>query len=248
MLMSSVIRRLVNRLARKLVVASEKKAILNINAQSEFVKGKGVEILNTNIVLKGKSKLILQDNVKIYNYDIQLENGTLVIENHSRLVKECQYLNPLISINNGSLKIGPYNIIKASFSIRFGGTCTIGTYNVINEETEIRCDQAISIGDHNMISYQCMIYDTNTHVIYPPEIRRKKTIADFPYIGMEVERPATREITIGNDNWLGKRSVVLKGCTFGDEVILATNAVAANVNADHLTLVGNPAIAVRRKQ
>ena len=208
---------------------------------SSIVKGVNVEIINTAIVLTGKSELIIHDNVKLDGYDININDGYLEIGEHSKLIKGRQALNPIISINKGKLHIGPYNSIKADLKIRFGGICTIGTYNSINEGTEIRCDQSVTIGDYNMISYECMIYDTNTHCIYPPEIRRERTRSDFPTIGIETEKPDTKEVIIGSDNWLGKRCVILKGCELGNQVVVGTNAVASNIKVDKGVVVGNPA-------
>lgn len=221
--------------------------ILNKSPGSSFVKGLGVEIFNVNIVLTGKSELIIDDNVKLEGYDIQINDGYLKIGEHSHLIKGRQTLDPIISVDNGKLIIGAYNSIKADLKIRFGGVCSIGTYNAINEGTEIRCDQSVIIGDYNMISYECMIYDTNTHCKYAPEIRRERTRTDFPAIGIETEKPGTKEVVIGNDNWLGKRSVILKGCVLGNQVIVGTNAVASNLQVDKGTIVGNPAYIIDKK-
>ena len=215
--------------------------MLQKNPASSFVKGAGVEIINTKIILTGNSEVIIHDNVKLDGYDIRINDGYLEIGQYSQLRKGLQPLSPIISINKGKLVIGPYNSIKADLKIRFGGVCTIGTYNAINEATEIRCDESVTIGDYNQISYECMIYDTNTHCIYPPEIRRARTKNDFPNIGSETERPGTKPVTIGNDNWLGKRCVILKGCVLGNQVVVGANAVAANISIDKGTLVGNPA-------
>jgi acetyltransferase-like isoleucine patch superfamily enzyme len=217
------------------------------NPESTIVKGTSVEIINTRISLSGTSQLIIHNNVKLDGYNIRLNNGYFEIGDCSQLVKGAQYLNPDISIDNGKLVIGSHNIIKATLSIRFGGECSIGNYNAINEETELRCDQSLIIGDHNMISYQCMIYDTNTHCIYSPEIRRERTISDFPIIGNETEKPNTKQVIIGNDNWLGKRSTLLKGCVLGNQVIVGANAVASNLQVNKGLVVGNPAYVVTKE-
>jgi acetyltransferase-like isoleucine patch superfamily enzyme len=238
---------LLNKLKKKLGRKSYNGFTLNKSPDSSFTNGNGAEITNTNIFLTGKSELIIGDNVKLDGYDIHINNGYLKIDQFSQLIKGRQALNPIISINNGTLIIGAYNIIKADLKINFGGICSIGTYNSINEQTEIRCDESVTIGDYNMISYECMIFDTNTHCIYPSEIRRERTRADFPYIGTETEKPDTRAVIIGNDTWLGKRCVILKGCTLGNGVIMGTNAVVSNRRIDSGVLVGNPAYVIGEK-
>ncbi len=233
--------RIINKLKKRWRNISGKGLGLDMSPESSLVKGTGVEIINTKITLTGKSGVIIHDDVRLDGYDININDGYLEIGDHSQLIKGRQALNPIISINKGELHIGPYNSIKADLKIRFGGICTIGTYNSINEGTEIRCDQSVTIGDYNLVSYECMIYDTNTHCIYPPEIRRKRTRGDFPTIGIETEKPDTKAVTIGSDNWLGKRCVILKGCVLGNEVIVGTNAVASNLKVDKGVVVGNPA-------
>jgi acetyltransferase-like isoleucine patch superfamily enzyme len=76
--------------------------------------------------------------------------------------------------------------------------------------------------------------------MYLPEKRRELTIKDFPNIGIEYEKPMTKPISIGNDCWVGKRSVILKGCQIGDEAVLsACSVVTKNVPKKHLAY-GNP--------
>ena len=236
-----------NSIKRKFKSGSRKGFVLKKSSDSSFVEEAGVEIVNTNIVLEGKSTLVIHNNVKLDAYDIHIKNGSLEIGEYSQLIKGRQALNPVIAIDNGKLSTGAYNVIKADIKIRFGGVCSIGTYNCINEGSEIRCDQSIVIGDFNMISYECMIYDTNTHCAYPPAIRRERSKADFPFLGTETEKPNTKEVVIGNDNWLGKRSVVLKGCVLGNKVTLGTNAVASNLHVDEGLVIGNPAYVVDKK-
>jgi acetyltransferase-like isoleucine patch superfamily enzyme len=163
------------------------------------------------------------------------------------LIKGRQALNPVVAIDNGKLVIGAYNVVKADIKLRFGGICSIGTYNCINEGSEIRCDQSVVIGDFNMISYECMIYDTNTHCIYPPEVRREISKADFPFLGTETEKPNTMPVAIGNDNWLGKRCVILKGSVLGNQVTAGTNAVVSNLYVNRGLVIGNPAYVVDKK-
>jgi acetyltransferase-like isoleucine patch superfamily enzyme len=92
-----------------------------------------------------------------------------------------------------------------------------------------------------------MIYDTNTHCVYPTEIRRERSKADFPFLGTETEKPITKEVVIGNDNWIGKRSVILKGCILGNEVTVGTNAVVSNLHVDKGLIIGNPAYVSNKK-
>ena len=93
-----------------------------------------------------------------------------------------------------------------------------------------------------MISYQCMIYDTNSHVMYAPEKRRELTIKDFPDIGREYEKPLTKAASIGNDCWLGKRAVILKGSKIGNNSVVAACCVVTGEVPENNLAYGNPAV------
>lgn len=242
-------KKLIRRIKKKLFPKSSPQSDLGLikTDNSKFIKGANCKIKNCKIILEGNSSLILLDNVTLDNYEIILTDGEMEIGNNCFLLQGAQFIRPIISINSGRVLIGNNNVIRANINIRFGGVLRIGDYNAINEETEIRCDESITIGDFNMVSYQCMIYDTNTHNQYPPDIRRQMTILGFPYIGAETEKPLTKPISIGNDNWFGKRSTILKGCKLGNGVTVGTGAVVSNIQLDKGVLVGNPAFILNTK-
>lgn len=204
-------------------------------------KGNDCVIENSDIRIGKKAKLIIGNNVSIRNYKIRIEEGVLSIGDRTILERANNALVPLIDISKGTLKIGSFNVVRADFCLRFSSNCVIGQYNCINENTEIRCDESLTIGDFNMISYECMIYDTNSHVIYTPEKRREMTKRDFPYIGREYEKPVTSPVIIGNDCWLGKRAVILKGTKVGNNSIIASCCVVTGEVPENNIAYGNPA-------
>lgn len=206
-----------------------------------FEKHPSVKIINSSIEVGLNAKVVLSENVSISGYRINIQKGELYIGANSILEKGANPATPFINIQDGKLVISNNALIKSNFSIRFGGSCSIGKYTGIMEATEIRADEFLQIGDFNMISYECMIYDTNTHCIYDAETRRKKTISDFPYIGTETEKPESRPVIIGNDCWLGKRAVVLKGVTIGNNATVALCAVVTKDVPDNFLAIGNPA-------
>lgn len=220
-----------------------KKASNNyLNVEGVFQKQSSVVISNASIFVGKNARLVLSDQVVISGYNIVVTEGELIIGAHTKLERGNNPLKPTINIEKGTLHIADHCVIRADFSIRFGGKGTVGAYTGVMEKTEIRVDEQLAIGDFNMISYECMIYDTNTHVIYNPEQRRSMTKKDFPLIGLEFEKPETKPVSIGNDCWLGKRSVVLKGVTLGDNVTIASSAVVTkDVPMNHMAY-GNPAL------
>lgn len=219
---------------------------LNSNSliiEGDFQKDETAIITNSEIIVRAKGSLIIKNNVSISDFIIRVDQGIVIIESDCILIKgRMSQCKPMIHCVNGELFINHHSVIKANILVKFGGKCSIGIYNAINENTEIRCDESLTIGDFNMISYECSIYDTNTHNIYDIEKRRALTKKDFPYIGEENEKPVTKPVIIGNDCWIGKRATVLKGVKIGDNAIVATSAVVTKEIPPKFIAYGNPAI------
>lgn len=195
---------------------------------SELTIASNVVMSNMNVFAKKDSNMFVSNLVKIDKYDWMLEESVVTIGDNCVFNQGRNALRPYFNISEGQLHISDHNVIRADFWIRFGGVVNVGQYNCINERTELRCDEQIRIGDFNMISYDCNIWDTNTHCMYEPGIRRQKTIAEYPIIGGESECPKTTPIVIGSDCWVGKGAVILKGSVLEDSVVVGTRAIVSN--------------------
>ena len=167
------------------------------------------------------------EKVSVVHYNISIIKGQLSVGNCTKIQREEPFRSN-ISIDNGKLSLGNNNVIQCDFSVRFGGYCIIGKYNCINEGSEVRCDDSVIIGDYNMISYNCNLWDTNTHCIYSSQERRHIAEKFFPNIGTEVETPKTLPMQIGNDCWIGKNVSILKGTIIEDEVIIGIGSIVSN--------------------
>ena len=212
-----------------------------ISDKAVFQKSASSVILNSQIILENDAQLIIGDQVKIENYQIRILRGKCRIENDTQLIGVKNTLSNSIYISEGSLLIADHCIIQSEFCIRFGGNCSVDSYTGIMYGTEIRCDESLKIGKFNMISYECMIYDTNTHCMYNQDKRRKLTVENYPYIGLEVDKPETAPVTIGDDCWIGKRATILKGVNIGNNSTVATCAVVTKSAPVNSLLYGNPA-------
>ena len=229
-----------NRISKKIISAFSGNNN-QFTIEGSFIPTDTCRIINSKISIGKNAKLILADNVSIDGYEISILKGEFIVEANTKFERGSNSQKPSISILDGSLKTGKNCIIRADFSIRFGGKCEIGKYTGIMEHTEIRSDERIEIGDFNMISYECMIYDTNTHCDYPKDVRRKMTVKDFPNIGLEFEKPPTNAVKIGHDCWIGKRAVLLKGVEIGNNSTIAACAVVTKNVPENSIAYGNPA-------
>lgn len=106
----------------------------------------------------------------------------------------------------------------------------IGERTHIQARTHVNCACDVHIGDRCAISWDCEILDTDIHGL----------IVD----GQEL--PRTARVYIGNQVWIGTRSIILKGVTIGDgAVVAAGSVVTANVPA-HSLAAGNPARVIKK--
>lgn len=217
-----------------------KNCMVQIGSFAKVSIGKGVVIKNSQIQVDG-GELIIGDGVHISDYSIDITPGSRVyLGANCILERGDNWRNPCFYVwDNSSLIIANNNRIRCDIMCRFGGHCEIGEYNCINERTEIRCDESVKIGAFNMISYNCRIWDTNTHAFYEDDTRRKMTIEMYPNIGAEKDKPKTKPITIGSDNLIGEYAAILKGCTIGSRCKIGFRIVVSNKNVhDESTFVG----------
>lgn len=190
---------------------------------AQFVCGRNVTIRNSDIWVAPGSKLLLGDNVVIQDITMEL-NGVCTFESDVKIIGNSQHDRSVYLIQDGHVYISNHALIDCQrVWLRFGGKLYIGEYTNINHGSEIRSDENVTIGSYNQISYNVRIWDTNTHAILPPAERRLATQRDWPFIGKEHERPATRPVVIGDDCWLGERVSILKGTTINNEVIIGYN-------------------------
>jgi len=217
-----------------------KDSQVNFGPKSKVSIGKDVSIRNSKIEVTG-GELIVEDGVCISDYDITVSKGCrLHIGANCYLERGDNWRNPYIMMWHASLLvIANNNRLRCDIECRFGGYCEIGEYNCMNERTEIRCDESVKIGAFNMISYNCRIWDTDTHAFYSDDTRRRMTREMYPNIGTEKDKPNTKSVVIGSDNLIGEKAAVLKGSTIGNRCKIGFRTVVANKNiANESTFVG----------
>lgn len=219
-----------------IVLLGESKLILEDDV---VLKGCDIKLIDSELYIKKDSHL---DNVKlemvsskcefskkvsILRYSISIFQSQFSVRDYTQLKREEPFRSTIL-IDNSQLVIGNNNVIKCDFAIRFGGVCSIGQYNCINEGSDLRCDQSITIGDYNMISYNCNIWDTNTHTMYGANYRRNLLLEYSSNIGAEKESPKTKPVIIGNDCWISKNVSILKGTNVDDEVVIGLGSILSN--------------------
>lgn len=109
------------------------------------------------------------------------------------------------------------------------GTLTIGPgTNVNGLGTRILVASSVTIGAGCTLSWDVQILDNDFHTM---------TVGG-------VDKPSTGPIVIGDRVWLGTRSIVLKGVTIGDGVIVAAGAVVTADVPAGAVVAGVPATVI----
>lgn len=232
----NTLKKIVNRILTKMGISN---TVIK-DSSSCISVAKNTKVSHSILTAKNNAIVEIKDGCILNNVEINVENGHLFIGSNTILNSGGSPEKLQITINEGSVRIGEKSRVQARLWVRFGGTLIIGSYSNINKGSEIRCDESITIGDYNQISYNCMIWDTNTHNIYPCSKRRQMTQKHFPIFGYEYERPITAPIIIGSDCWISQGVTILKGCKIGDEVVIATNTTLIGSSIDNKMLVYQP--------
>jgi acetyltransferase-like isoleucine patch superfamily enzyme/coenzyme F420-reducing hydrogenase beta subunit len=124
-------------------------------------------------------------------------------------------------VNGGfDMRQGTFIWIKRSGTLELEG-------GFMHEGVHITCGDYIKIGKNCHIAKDVIIRDLDGHYIEEPKYRTSKPV----YIGDNV--------------WLGYRSMVLKGVTIGEGSIIAAGGVVTKDIPPHCIAAGNPAKIIR---
>lgn len=141
----------------------------------------------------------------------------------------------LVAERKETIVIGDHGfILRGSMLYPYGGSIRIGKNVGINPYCVIYGHGGVSIGDDVMMGTSCVIVPAN-HVT---------TRTDIP---MNQQGMTCKGITIGNDVWLGARTVILDGVAIGDGAIVAAGAVVVNDVPSKAVVAGVPARTIRTR-
>ncbi len=149
----------------------------------------------------------------------------------------------ICSFPQSSIAIGKRTVLNSSFSsnmlglyqrciivARYGGEIEIGENCGISGST-IYAFKHIKIGNYTRIGANCKIIDNDFH---PIEL-------EFRHRGLNEQYTRRAPIVIGDDCFIGMNSIILKGTTLGNNVIVGAGSVVHGSFPNNCVIAGNPA-------
>ncbi len=114
-----------------------------------------------------------------------------------------------------------------------GGIVRVGNHTKIHRGTVIRAMEQVTIGDYCDIGGEVYIQDHNSMSL---DYRERRNC------GGEIKHAP---VVIGNDVWIGRRAMIMKGVTIGDRAIIAAGAIVTHDVPPDSIAAGNPARIVK---
>jgi acetyltransferase-like isoleucine patch superfamily enzyme len=113
---------------------------------------------------------------------------------------------------------------------RYGGKIEIGEGFGISGST-IYSTSSITIGKNATIGANCKIVDNDFHPLCPEKRR----------MNLNKEYTKRAPVKIGDNCFIGMNSIILKGTTIGDNVVVGAGSVVSGQFPDNCIIAGNPA-------
>lgn len=193
--------------------------------ESNLNLGLNCQIRNSKISLH-KATILAGDNARVYNYFCHIIESEIHVGNYM-LFESAGHNSGQLNIRNGKFLSGNNCRIQANVSID-GGILKLGNNSFVNQGTFVSCKKYIEIGDYVMVSYECVLLDNNSHAT-DFKLRREEIDNGFPNGTKHNNstKPVCAEMVIGNDVWIGIRSIILKGVNIGDKAIIAAASLVS---------------------
>jgi len=160
----------------------------------------------------------------------KVKTGIIRIGFSSSNITDFRYHRTLLRIN-GSIHFEGKAKIGMGSRVFVAGTLHVGNNFITTGDGMIVCDKKISIGSDTMMSWESVIMDSDQHAIFDAD---KKLLN------------ANKEVTIGNNVWIGARVFILKNSVVSDGTIIGANSLVNNkFYTPNVIIAGNPAKEVK---
>jgi acetyltransferase-like isoleucine patch superfamily enzyme len=106
--------------------------------------------------------------------------------------------------------------------------------------TILDCKVSIEIHDNVLISYECLIFDHDSHENI--SMHRINDTHLFKNNLYDWSKIPSKPIIIKKNSWIGARSIITKGVIVGEGSIVAAGSVVTKNVPDYTLVAGNPAV------
>lgn len=142
----------------------------------------------------------------------------------------------------GEIRIGEQVYLSGKIGIGLSGrsptvvpTLVIGDGTFIGHECSFNLRHGIHIGQQCLLAGGIVIQDNDGHPI--DAVARRA--------GEPAPETAVAAVTIGDGVWIGRRSMILKGVTLGENAIVGAGSVVLHDVPANTIVAGNPARVIR---
>lgn len=122
--------------------------------------------------------------------------------------------------------------VHAQFKCDYGYNIYVGDDFFANYDCVMLDVSPIRIGKHCLLGPRVQLYTVN-HPL-DPKLRRNGAYGQ------------SRDITIGDDAWIGGGAIICPGVTLGNNVIVGAGSVVTKSFGDNVVIAGNPARVIKQ--
>lgn len=191
-------------------------------------------------------KIRLNRQLKRYKKNINIGEGNILDYCLIEIRKSVE--------NHIFLEVGKNSFLGCQFIYdRDSGHIRVGDNTYIGRGTKLISINDIDIGDNVIISWDCTIYDHNSHSIYWKERcndipQARKDYLEFNDAARRKDWSNVRSapIIIKDKAWIGFGVTILKGVTIGEGAVVAAGSVVTRDVLPYTVVGGNPAVVLKR--
>jgi acetyltransferase-like isoleucine patch superfamily enzyme len=143
-----------------------------------------------------------------------------------------------------------------TFEIGRDAVVRLGRWSWIGHGTKIRAHEGeVEIGAKSVLGQECTISAfQSVHIGRECIVADRVMLIDFDHGVVEVERPIRlqgiykRDVSVGNNCWVGYGACILRGATVGDNAIIGTSTVVTKNVPANAVVGGVPARLLRMRE
>lgn len=156
-------------------------------------------------------------------------------ESHGKNVRTSIYVHWIMG--KGDIILGDNIEVRGKCSFGFAArfsdrpTLIVGSNTNIGHSCSFSIGKRIEIGENCLIASEVILFDSNGHPSDPAG-----RLKNLP-----LEPDDVRPIVIGNNVWVGQRTIISPGVKIGDNSIVSAGAVVISEVPPNVVVAGNPA-------